>query len=85
MSSDIIMLDFTGDEQKEVPLLASTVRSVLTMAAAHGMQSVAMPLIGHGLAGWPANLAAGVHVEQALRFFRAAQAGPFLLQVDQAG
>jgi len=31
---------------------------VLAKAAGHGMQSLAMPLIGAGLAGWPAKLAA---------------------------
>ncbi len=80
-----IMLGFTGDEQKEIPLLGSTVQSVLAQAEAHGMQSIAMPLIGHGLAGWPAKLAARLHVEQVLCFFKAAQAGPSSLQVHQAG
>ena len=74
-------LCLTGDEQKEVPLLGSTVQSVLAQAEAHGMQSIAMPLIGHGLAGWPAKLAARVHVEQVLRFCKAGQAGPSSLQV----
>ncbi len=83
VSSDIITLGFTGDEQKEIPLLGSTVQSVLAQPEAHGMQSIAMPLIGHGLAGWPAKLAAQVHVEQVLRFFKAAQAGPSSLQVPQ--
>ena len=76
------MLGCIGDEQKEVPLLRSTVQSALAQAEAHGMQSIAMPLIGHGLAGWPPHLAARVHVEQVLRFFTAAQAGPSSLQVS---
>ena len=46
----------------------------MTMAAAHGMQSIAMPLIGHGLAGWPAKLAAQIHVEQVVQFFKASTA-----------
>ena len=46
----------------------------MTMAAAHGMQSIAMPLIGHGLAGWPAKLAAQIHVEQIVQFFKASTA-----------
>ena len=40
--------------------LASTVQSVLTSAASKGMQTVAMPLIGTGQAGWPKKLAAQV-------------------------
>ncbi len=46
----------------------------MTMAAAHGMHSIAMPLIGSGLAGWPAKLAAQVHVEQVLQYFKASTA-----------
>jgi O-acetyl-ADP-ribose deacetylase (regulator of RNase III) len=46
----------------------------MTMAAAHGMQSIAMPLIGHGLAGWPAKLAAQIHAEQVVQFFKASTA-----------
>ena len=57
-----------------MPVLGSTVRSVMTMAAAHGMHSIAMPLIGSGLAGWPAKLAARVHVEQVVQFFKASAA-----------
>ena len=37
---------------------AGTVRSVLTTANSSGMQSIAMPLIGNGGAGWPASVAA---------------------------
>ena len=57
-----------GNQQLDVPLLARTVQSVLAQAAAKGMQSVAMPLIGAGLAGWPPKLAAQVHVAQVLKF-----------------
>lgn len=57
-----------GNQQLDVPLLASTVQSVLAQAAAKGMHSVAMPLIGAGLAGWPSKLAAQVHVAQVLKF-----------------
>lgn len=57
-----------GNQQLDVPLLASTVQSVLAQAAAKGMQSVAMPLIGAGRAGWPPKLAAQVHVAQVLKF-----------------
>lgn len=60
--------------QSEVPVLGSTVRSVMTMAAAHGMHSIALPLIGSGLAGWPAKLAAQIHVEQVVQFFKASTA-----------
>jgi O-acetyl-ADP-ribose deacetylase (regulator of RNase III) len=42
------------------------------------MQSIAMPLIGHGVAGWPAKLAAQIHVEQVLRFFNSRKASPSL-------
>lgn len=52
-------------------MLASTVRSALAMAAAGGMQSIAMPLIGNGVAGWPTKEAAKVHIEQVLGFFTA--------------
>ncbi len=57
-----------GNQQLDVPLLASTVQSVLAQAAAKGMHSLAMPLIGAGLAGWPPKLAAQVHVAQVLKF-----------------
>lgn len=57
-----------GNQQLDVPLLASTIQSVLAQAAAKGMHSVAMPLIGAGLAGWPPKLAAQVHVAQVLKF-----------------
>lgn len=57
-----------GNQQFDVPLLASAIQSVLTQAAAKGIQSVAMPLIGAGLAGWPPKLAAQVHVAQVLKF-----------------
>lgn len=59
---------YNGNQQLDVPLLASTVQSVLAQAAAKGMHSVAMPLIGAGLAGWPSKLAAQVHVAQVLKF-----------------
>ncbi|DBA92767.1 hypothetical protein WJX77_000576 [Trebouxia sp. C0004] len=59
---------YNGNSQLDVPLLASTVQSVLTQAAAKGMHSVAMPLIGAGLAGWPPKLAAQVHVAQVWKF-----------------
>ena len=57
-----------GNQQLDIPLLVSTVQSVLAQAAAKGMQSLAMPLIGAGLAGWPPKLAAQVHVAQVLKF-----------------
>ncbi len=66
----------TGRGKQEQRVLGSTVRSVLREAAAHGMQSIAMPLIGHGLAGWPAKLAAQIHVQQVLRFFNSCKASP---------
>ena len=69
---------FTGCGKKEQRVLGSTVRSVLREATAHGMQSIAMPLIGHGLAGWPAHLAAQIHVQQVLRFFNSCKASPSL-------
>ena len=64
-----------GNQQLDVPLLASTVQSVLAQAAAKGMHSVAMPLIGAGLAGWPPKLAAQEHVAQVLKFGRTAGRG----------
>ncbi|DBB08229.1 TPA: hypothetical protein ACH3X3_008408 [Trebouxia sp. C0006] len=54
----------------------------MTMAAAHGMQSIAMPLIGHGLAGWPAKLAAQIHVEQVVQFFKASTAACSVKEVQ---
>jgi O-acetyl-ADP-ribose deacetylase (regulator of RNase III) len=68
----------TGRGKQELRVLGSTVRSVLREAAAHNMQSIAMPLIGHGVAGWPAKLAAQIHVEQVLRFFNSRKASPSL-------
>lgn len=46
--------------------LASTVLAVLREASRWGMQSVAMPLIGAGAAGWPPKLAADIHIAQLL-------------------
>ena len=40
--------------------------AVLTEASRWGMQSVAMPLIGAGAAGWPSKLAADIHIAQLL-------------------
>ena len=49
----------TGSGKIAMSLLSCTVQSVLEsqLAAADGMQSIAMPLIRHGVAGWPAKLA----------------------------
>ena len=66
---------FAGHGKQESHVLGKTVKSVLKEAASHGMQSIAMPLIGHGEAGWPAKLAAQIHVEQVLRFFKSRKAG----------
>ena len=51
--------------------LAKAVQSVLAKAKAEGMESVAIPVIGNGNAGWPTELAAKVHVEEALKFAKA--------------
>lgn len=67
-----------GDQQQGMQVLASTVRSALALAAAEGMQSIAMPLIGNGRAGWPAKAVAKVHVEQVLEFFNSATASTAL-------
>lgn len=48
------------------------------MAEDAGMQSVAMPLVGAGRAGWPAKLAAKVQMEQVLQFINAATAASSL-------
>ena len=61
-----------GKKQNEKALLAATVQSVLATAAAKGMDSVAMPLIGTGVAGWPKQLAAEVCLAEVLIFLRAA-------------
>jgi len=61
-----------GDEKQDIPLLATTVQSVLSAAADGGMSSLAMPLIGGGVAGWPAKLAAQVHIAQLHHFVKAA-------------
>ncbi len=50
------------------PLLCS----VLSAAADGGMSSLAMPLIGGGVAGWPAKLAAQVQTAQLHDFVKAA-------------
>lgn len=69
-----------GNKQNEGALLASTVQSVLATAAAKGMQSVAMPLIGTGVAGWPKQLAAEVCLAEVSTFLRA---GPSSLKVSR--
>ena len=53
-----------GDEEQDTPLLAATVQSVLAEAADGSMPLLAMPLIGGGVAGRPAKLAAQVHIAQ---------------------
>lgn len=65
----------TGDKEKDGPVLASTVQSVLAAAADHGMQSVAMPLMGSGRAGWPVTLAAHIHSAEVLDFIQSGKAG----------
>ena len=67
-----------GNKQSEGALLASTIRSVLATAAAKGMESVAMPLIGTGVAGWPKQLAAELCLTEVSLFLRA---GPSSLKV----
>ena len=59
------------DGQDEVALLQSAMQSVLQAASesAHSVQFTATPLIGNGVAGWPANLAAQIQVQQVLRFY----------------
>jgi len=63
-----------GDQQKDSPLLASTVRSALAQAEVHGMQSIAMPLIGAGRAGWPAKLAAQIHIAEVVKLMDSGKA-----------
>lgn len=58
-------------QQQETTLLASTVQSVLSSAAARGLESVAMPLIGTGLAGWPKQLAAQLCLAEVAKFTKA--------------
>ena len=57
--------------QDEVALLQPAVQSVLQAASesAHSMQSTVTPLVGNSVAGWPASLAAQIHVQQVLRFY----------------
>ena len=69
-----------GNKQNESALLTSTVHSVLVTAAARGMESIAMPLIGTGLAGWPKQLAAEVCLAEVSSFLRAA---PSSLRVSE--
>lgn len=69
-----------GDEQADGPLLARTVQSALAQAEAHGMQSIAMPLIGAGRAGWPVQLAAQIHVAEVVKL-KASGNGVTVLQV----
>ena len=59
---------YVAADGQKTDVYASTVRSVLQAAAEDGMQSVAMPLIGCGNAGWPIKLAAQINVEQVLDF-----------------
>lgn len=51
--------------------LVDTVHSVLTTTAAAGLESVALPLIGSGNAGWAVQLAAEAHIEALLQFVNA--------------
>ena len=64
----------TGDQQRDSPLLGSTVQSALAQAEAHGMQSIAMPLIGTGRAGWPAKLAALIHIAEVIKLMNSGKA-----------
>lgn len=57
-----------GNAKKDAVALASTVQNVLAQAARNGMQSIAMPLIGNGNAGWPTALAAQAHLQGLLQF-----------------
>ena len=41
----------------------------------HGMQSVALPLMGSGRAKWPRGLAAQIHIAEALEFVQSGKAG----------
>lgn len=72
-SGEFIVFNFAGDGQQVAPVLASTVQSVLSQAATHGMQSIAMPLIGHGGNGWPAKLAAISMLSKCCNSSKAAQ------------
>lgn len=69
-----------GNKPNDSALQTSTVHSVLATAAARGMESVAMPLIGTGLAGWPKPLAAEVCLAEVSSFLRAA---PSSLRVSE--
>ena len=51
--------------------LVDTVHSVLTTAAAAGLESIAIPLIGSGNAGWAVKLAAEARIEGVLQFAKA--------------
>lgn len=75
------ILEFpAGNKPNESALLTSTVHSVLTTAQAKGMESIAMPLIGTGLAGWPKQLAAEVCLAEVSSILRAA---PSSLKVSE--
>ncbi len=67
-----------GDQQRDSSLLGSTVQSALAQAEAHGMQSMAMPLIGAGRAGWPAKLAAQIHIAEVVKLMDSRKAATSL-------
>ena len=66
-----LLCDTAGDDKKDAVALASTVQAVLAEAAGNGLQSVAIPLIGNGNAGWPTALAAKAHIEALMQFVAA--------------
>jgi O-acetyl-ADP-ribose deacetylase len=53
---------FKGGAHNEAELLASCYRSALSIAAAHGLESIAFPAISTGVYGFPADQAAAIAV-----------------------
>jgi O-acetyl-ADP-ribose deacetylase (regulator of RNase III) len=53
---------WTGDAEREDQLLASCYRTALTIAAGHGLASIAFPAISTGIYAFPADRAARIAV-----------------------
>lgn len=57
-----------GGNSGEPDLLASCYRKSLSLAAAHGLKTVAFPAISCGIYGYPIALAASIALKEAIRF-----------------
>jgi O-acetyl-ADP-ribose deacetylase (regulator of RNase III) len=63
---------WSGGGQDEEELLASCYRTSLSLAAGHGLRSIAFPAISTGVYGFPADLAARIAVGTVVAEFAAA-------------